>query len=157
MLGVRFRRVHGIRVSFQRFYALLVKHAIHSRRNLLVTIVQLALPVVFTIIACVVEKTVLGPEDPPSLPLSLSYFSEPIVALAVDSALSASGQRVVSGYRSSGGQFATVRDTGGQYMDMDRYLLEQAKNLASYNRHYIVAGSQYRSCDRVELTGLYEK
>ena len=81
VFGVQFRQRTGVlSLAFQRFYAMLVKHAIHSWRNRAVTVVQLLLPAIFTVFACVIILTVpIKETDPPPLLLSLGHFDEPEV------------------------------------------------------------------------------
>jgi len=148
VFGVRFRRVSGVRRYLQQFYALLVKHAIHSRRNVILTIVQLVLPVLFTIAACIVEKTVIGPTDPPPLPLNLSYFVKPVIAFSPSpdlGELSLDGQSLAATYRSTMRIWGSVPSATGA--DLDQYLLDVARDIYAYNKNYLIAGtSPVSSC-----------
>jgi len=140
VFGVRFRRVSGVRRYVKQFYALLVKHAIHSRRNVILTIVQIALPVIFTIFACLVEKTTVATTDPPALPLNLSYFTNPIIVSASGDGIdySSNGQALQSSYRTVAGAWGQIKIAETDYVD--QYLLNVATNLGTYNRYYLIAG-----------------
>jgi ATP-binding cassette subfamily A (ABC1) protein 3 len=138
VFGIRFGRVSGVRLYFQQFYALLIKHLIHSQRNIVLTIVQIALPVIFTIFACLIEKTIAGPTDPPALSLNLTHFDEPIVAWSTGPSLTTDANTLSSDYGTIAGAWGTADSSVGQYMDA--YLLDQAKNLDHFKRHYLIAG-----------------
>ena len=72
VFGVPFRRKTGAASVAQRFYAMIVKHAIHSWRNRVVTVAQLLIPVIFTILGCLAVVSKYTVTDPPPLPLNLS-------------------------------------------------------------------------------------
>jgi len=138
VFGVTFRRVSGVRRYLQQFYALLVKHAIHSMRNVMLTIVQISLPVVFTIIACLVEKVIKGPGNPPPLPLNMSYYASPIIASASGSGLTSDAVSLQESYRNFSSAWGQVNITKEE--DMDEHLLKIATNIDRYNRYYTIAG-----------------
>lgn len=71
----------GLVWFFQQFYAMLLKKIIHTARNRIVTAVQLIVPVVFTILALSVEKTIPKQQDEPALLLGLSPFTNPVMSL----------------------------------------------------------------------------
>jgi hypothetical protein len=56
-----------------------VKHIIHAWRNIIMTIVQIFTPVLFTILACLIVKTMPSVSDPPARVLSLHSFPDVIV------------------------------------------------------------------------------
>lgn len=69
----------------QQLRAAFVKKMLHTWRNRVITIVQLLLPIIFTIIALVVDKTSkIFAEDPP-LTLDMSHFRLNYVQYASDS------------------------------------------------------------------------
>ena len=141
MFGVRFRRVSGVKRYLQQFYALLIKHAIHSRRNVKVTVVQILLPVLFTIAACIVEKTVVGPTDPPPLALNLSYFNKPVIAFSTSpdlADLTWQGQSLAASYQSTMKTWGTIPNA--TVADLDHYLLGVAQDIYVYNMNYLIAG-----------------
>ena len=136
MFGVQFRRKSGVvSLAAQRFYAMLVKHAVHTWRNRVVTIVQLLLPVIFAILACLVVVTLPSAEDPPALTLDLSYFNEPIVPYT-----SFGANELADRYSEVAGRYGQPVSIDSS--NMDDYLLNIAKrSLGDYNRKHIVAGS----------------
>jgi hypothetical protein len=138
VFGVQFRRVSGVRRYFQQFYALLVKHVIHSRRNIIVTLVQLFIPVMFAVVACVIEKTLDRPADSPPLPLNISYFVSPVVASSFYAGSSADTAAVAAAYRQVVTEYGKVDDIGS--VDMDIYLLRILRDVDSGSRYHIIAG-----------------
>nr|KAG5699336.1 hypothetical protein BaRGS_004273 [Batillaria attramentaria] len=58
-----YQRLTGFDVDLSRFYGMFMKKAIHTFRNRVISAVQLAMPVIFTIIALLVDKVRLtGPQ-----------------------------------------------------------------------------------------------
>jgi len=118
---------------------MLVKNAIHSWRNRVVTIVQLLLPVSFTIIACLATLAIRKRTDPPPLPLNLSYFNDPLVPFTAVGPGSDVARLAES--------YSLVADTYGQPVrvddgNIDGYLLNIAnRNMDDYNRLYFVAAT----------------
>ena len=136
VFGVRFRRKTGVvSLAAQRFYAMIVKHAIHSWRNRFITLVQLLLPVILTIFACVFLITRPGSIDLPALSLDLSHFDKPTVPF------------ISFGVNGLADRYSEVAVRYGEPVsvissNMDDYLLEIAeRSLGLYNRKYIVAGT----------------
>ena len=68
----------GTALTFQQFKSMIIKKAIHSWRNRIVTFVQLALPVIFTILALVIESNATEFAEEPSLNLDLAKFENPV-------------------------------------------------------------------------------
>ena len=138
MFGIGFDRVSGARHKLQQFRTLLIKHVIHSLRNVIVTVVQIALPVIFTIIACVLEKAVAGSTNPPALPLNLSYFTNPIIDFSTGTGLSSDALSLVDSYSTIAGSWGTLAKAEE---DMDTRLLDIAEEtMDMYNRQYLIAG-----------------
>jgi len=144
VFGVRFRRRSGAAsLAFQRFYAMLVKHAIHSWRSRVLTLVQLLLPVLLTLLGFSAMLSITTqPIDPPPLLLSLDRFSGPAVPL-----ITVGGPRSVSG-RLSVSYSAALADMRGRPVDvggagdMDDFLLDVAdRSPGDYRRHYFMAAT----------------
>ena len=140
MFGVRFRRnTNATCLAIQRFYAMLVKHAIHSWRNRVVTVVQLLLPVFFAIISCLLPLAAHTEIFPPPLPLNLSYFDNSLVPFTSIGPVSKVARLANS--------YSQVADRYGQPVpvdddDIDGYLLNIAnRSLDDYNRLYFVAAT----------------
>ena len=140
VFGVQFRCKTGAALlAAQRFYAMIVKHAIHSWRNRIVTLVQLLLPVSFAVLGCVVIEIVPTEADSPPLPLNLSYFNEPAVpftSVAPDSVATS----LANSYSEVANRYGKPVDAKGT--NMDEFLLGIARrSLDDYNQMHIVAAT----------------
>ena len=144
VLGVQFqRKTDAASLAAQRFYAMIIKHAIHSWRNRVVTLVQLLLPVIFAILGCVSALNVSSKTDPPPLSLNLSYFNKPDVPYTSVGSGSVASQLAKSyfGVASEYGNPMYVNGSNSS-SDMDDYLLDIAKrSLEDYNQMHIVAAT----------------
>jgi hypothetical protein len=77
--GVEFQRVGPVLRHLQQTRAMFVKHILHSWRNIIMTLVQIFTPVLFTILACLIVRTLPTISDPPPLNLSVRSFPSVIV------------------------------------------------------------------------------
>ncbi|XP_060066248.1 phospholipid-transporting ATPase ABCA3-like [Ylistrum balloti] len=152
--NLNLRKNTGLLLSLQQFFGMFVKKAIHFWRNRIVTLVQLLIPVAFTIMALTVAETVPKPGNEPALLLDLAPF----------------GSSSVTGYRSSNvtSNISTVyKDTFSGYKTqeflpsstfMDE-LLKNAKDIgtATFNKRYIVgADFNYNiSNAKLEVTSFF--
>lgn len=82
--GVEYRTVGGVLLPLQRTRAMFLKHVLHSWRNLVVTLVQLFVPVFFAVVACLIVRTMPKIVDLPAIELTLRPFEETYVAYRVD-------------------------------------------------------------------------
>uniref|UniRef100_A0A674NSB8 ATP binding cassette subfamily A member 3 n=1 Tax=Takifugu rubripes TaxID=31033 RepID=A0A674NSB8_TAKRU len=68
----------GVRLYLQQFYAMFFKRALYSWRNWKVVVAQFLVPLIFTIIALVVARTLPSHENAPQLRLSLSHYAQDV-------------------------------------------------------------------------------
>ena len=137
MFGVEFRRKTGVvSLAAQKFQAMIIKHAIHTWRNRVVTLVQLLLPVIFAVLGCVAARALTSEHtDWPPMTLDLSHFDRPVVPFAFIGA-----DQLAYRYAEAVGTYGDPVSTGG--VNMDDYLLGVAeRSLSGYNDKYIVAGT----------------
>uniref|UniRef100_A0A674P4M5 ATP binding cassette subfamily A member 3 n=1 Tax=Takifugu rubripes TaxID=31033 RepID=A0A674P4M5_TAKRU len=73
----------GVRLYLQQFYAMFFKRALYSWRNWKVVVAQFLVPLIFTIIALVVARTLPSHENAPQLRLSLSHYGPTRVPVAL--------------------------------------------------------------------------
>ncbi|CAF2062271.1 unnamed protein product [Rotaria magnacalcarata] len=73
----------GFALSFQQFYALLLKRMLNSKRNYLVAF-ACALPIIFVIISLVIEQQIPKPEDSPPLLMSFNRYIKTNVPYTYD-------------------------------------------------------------------------
>jgi len=130
---------------------MLAKHAIHSWRNRIVTLVQLLLPAIFTVFACVIILTVpIKETDPPALWLSLDHFDEPAVPYA-DVGPGSVVRQLANSYSEVAARYGQPVAIGAG--NVDEYLLEIAdRSLDDYRRRYFVAAT-VNGTDGLRLTG----
>eukprot|EP00047_Mylnosiga_fluctuans_P017551 m.62475 g.62475 ORF g.62475 m.62475 type:complete len:1711 (+) comp7137_c2_seq6:34-5166(+) len=135
-------RNSGVRLARQQFYALIVKRALYSIRNKSAIITQLALPMIFCLIALIVTKTLPGPEDSPSRELNNLVENY--------------GQNTYSYYATSNVTIYNVTQVMGQYgrdqllaqsstPDMADFLLAKAgrnsRDVAYFNKVFLAAAT----------------
>ena len=146
----------GVFLFYQQFYAMFLKRVLHTSRNWLITVSQLAVPLFFTITALIILKT--QPIDGNSSPLALklSRFGYTIIPYG-------SGVNPTAATRELSAVYSELFEGTSQILEyitndsvhhqMEEFL--EAKGLESlptYNLHYIVAaefegGSDGKSID----------
>lgn len=109
----------GMALTFQQFKSMIIKKAIHSWRNRVVTFVQLALPVIFTILALLIEANTTEFAEEPALNLNLAKFENP-VALYDNPA-----NTIAAKYKDL---FTTKEDTSAA-SSFDRYIIDKMKQV----------------------------
>lgn len=152
----------------QQFYAMFVKRALHTLRNKIVTFVQLAVPLFFTITSLIVIKTFPGPHDSPSLNLTIEKLGENFVAYALP--LNVTGEkdlvRMASFYSN---QFRGNSETHVNFVNNDtrfmtdpnltNYLLQQGQDgIGDYNLKFMVAAdfqSSHRKQTALNVTAYF--
>ena len=114
-------------------------------RNLLVTLVQLIVPLFFTILACIVLKTLPGPRDPPAMTLDLSFFTDPQVPhLTLNASSEDFADGLTQGYLASVEGHAVLQDVNSRMIDpnMDNYLVNVSLyNFQKFLQDYMISGS----------------
>lgn len=130
----------------QQFYAMFVKRALHTFRNQIVTITQLAVPLFFTIAALIVIKTFPGPQDSPPLNLTVDSLGENFVVYAL-----ASNRSIENTFESFyGNQFSyeantktvLVNNESLKNPDIVKFLLDKGhEDIGTYNLKYLVGAN----------------
>ena len=137
----------GAALYLQQFFAMFVKRGLHTTRNLLVTISQLAVPLFFTILALIIVKTLPGPEDSPALTLDLTHFRDNIIPYSsgVNDSDTPLSQEVAAAYASQfHNKSLTVQRVGNNTLYED-YMVEVGKGrLSSYIAQYII-GAEFNT------------
>ncbi|KAL3853224.1 hypothetical protein ACJMK2_016780 [Sinanodonta woodiana] len=133
------RKNTGVTLILQQFKGMLIKKMIHTWRNRIVTIVQLFLPIIFTILALLIEETAPTTGDEPALVMDLSSFGGSYIPYYSDSGATAATFNYTG--RISGQTLEPFSNTS--YATMDDFLLNRATNkgTSTFNKKYIVAGS----------------
>ena len=131
----------GLALMVQQFYAMLVRRMIHTMRNKVVTVVQLLLPVLFTIAALGTEKAINVTIDEPALLLDSHPFTGFVVPYSDGLIPNVDNTALANAYIS---QFTdTDRVNRKTFPDIDSYVLNKKKDIGSstFNARYIVGGN----------------
>ncbi|XP_033100067.1 ATP-binding cassette sub-family A member 3-like [Anneissia japonica] len=72
----------GMTLYGQQFYAMFIKHVLHTYRNWIVGLIQLSIPLIFAALAIVIIKTIPGIEDSPALEISIDKYESKVVTQA---------------------------------------------------------------------------
>ncbi|XP_077979982.1 phospholipid-transporting ATPase ABCA3-like isoform X2 [Glandiceps talaboti] len=137
-----FHHSTGVILYIQQFYAMFIKRVLHTRRNFLIMIAQLLIPLLFTVIAVIVAKTYPGPQTEPKLDLSLQPYGKSIAQYS-------SGKNPTNltkllaknfDYQFTGTSTATTNLSGHDYQNITNYLLKEATyNLVGFNQKNMVS------------------
>uniref|UniRef100_A0AAX7TTQ3 ABC transporter domain-containing protein n=1 Tax=Astatotilapia calliptera TaxID=8154 RepID=A0AAX7TTQ3_ASTCA len=119
----------GVRLHLQQFYAMFLKRALYSWRNWKVMVAQFLVPLVFTVVALFVARTLPSHNDAPKLSLGLSRYGP---------------TRVPVSLQSGAGPLASAWATFVLPVDFNDYILTQAdEEGGSFNEHCVV-GAVFR-------------
>ncbi|CAH1776854.1 unnamed protein product [Owenia fusiformis] len=144
VFSIQVQRNTGIDLYFQQFYAMFLKRVLHTARNLLVTVTQMLVPVLFTVIALTILRLLPKLGDSAPLVLSLNKFSEQIVAYTGGQGPTSltAGLASVYGKGVAGiAQQAINIDKAGN-ISMQEYLIQQGtSDLTEYNRRQMIAAT----------------
>ncbi|KAL3876097.1 hypothetical protein ACJMK2_033975 [Sinanodonta woodiana] len=138
----------GAKLYIQQFWAMFIKRFLHTLRNKLITITQLAVPLFFTIMALIVIKTFPGPTDSPPLDLTITKFGQNFIPYSIKNNASKINE-LASIYSH---QF-TDTETEKVFInnltsnpDMISYLLQKGhESVGQYNLKYMVAAEFQQS------------
>lgn len=72
------------RLYMQQFYAMFLKRALYSWRNWKVMVAQFLVPLIFTVLALIVARSLPGSKITPQLRLALKQYGPTHVPVAVD-------------------------------------------------------------------------
>ena len=150
----------------QQFQAMFIKRALHTLRNKLVTVTQLAVPLFFTIAALIVIKTFPGPHDSPALNLTIDGFGDNIVVESINRSIhsdTAEQIRQIYGEQFKQHAHTTLKlvnnftDTAINYTvegDMTKFLLMEGRDgIGEYNLRYMV-GAYFQPIDSLKLRAI---
>lgn len=144
------------KLFFQQFYAMFVKRAKHTMRNKLVSSIQLAIPMFFTIMALIVVRTFPGPEDSPPLKLNVTaYDSNTVVYNQIGL-----GEESLGNYYSRQFQNPNIKienvNKSSQFHRIDDYLFQQGiDGLGYYNLHYIIGAEFQQKTNKIQATAYF--
>lgn len=137
----------GFRLFWQQFVAMFMKRVLHTTRNWLLTVSQLLVPLLFTIIALAVLKTLPSGDYQPPLTLNMSKFSGAVVAYGVGDG-SPIARDLSEEYVKVLQSVPTLKlvnvSSNAKYDNyshpVDHYIIDEGiQNLGGYNRHFLIA------------------
>ncbi|XP_013865526.1 ATP-binding cassette sub-family A member 3 [Austrofundulus limnaeus] len=131
----------GVRLYLQQFYAMFLKRALYSWRNWKVMVAQFLVPLIFTIVALVVARTLPNHQNAPLLDLALSRYGPTKVPVAVQPGAGPLASDLANTYATQLsaqlGELVNITD----FMD---YVLTQAKREGSSFNERCVVGAAFR-------------
>ncbi|KAK7486553.1 hypothetical protein BaRGS_00022219, partial [Batillaria attramentaria] len=128
-----YQRLTGFNVDLSRFYGMFVKKAIHTFRNRVISAVQLALPVLFTIAALTVDKVQPKDSSEPPRTLTLDMFDGTISSYSAGLSPSVLSQALGANYTtlfSGDDEFREINRT--KYQDINQYFLNQSDDVGLF-------------------------
>ncbi|XP_070562934.1 phospholipid-transporting ATPase ABCA3-like [Ptychodera flava] len=128
----------GPKLYMQQFYAMFTKRVLHTRRNFLIMIAQLLIPLLFTVIAVIVAVTFPGPQPQSRLDLSLELYGRSKVQCSsttnITDPLCANFVEQYSGSTTTASILPRY-----DYNGVVEYIVESTtKNLVGFNRENLV-------------------
>ena len=130
----------GFALMWQQYYGMFVKKMIHSWRNKVISVVQLVLPILFTMMALAVETAIPSVGDEPELLLDYQAFSGFTVPYSDGTVANMANTALADTYKN---QFSDVEKVDrGTFTTMDDYFLQKKKDIgeSTFNSKIIVSG-----------------
>ncbi|XP_033097470.1 ATP-binding cassette sub-family A member 3-like [Anneissia japonica] len=150
-------RNSGIYLYIQQFYGMFVKRIIHTRRNLLVTLAQLLIPLVFTAFALLAVNSFPPPSDLPALTLKPATYGATKVLYCHD----VHSERYSQYSKAFAEQFnGTITKTENlnkenDTCDMEDVIIRKSnKNMVTFNNEYLIAAVFKNNTDDNRLNGI---
>ncbi|KAL1278816.1 hypothetical protein QQF64_025489 [Cirrhinus molitorella] len=145
----------GARLYMQQFYAMFLKRALYSWRNWKVMVAQFLVPLIFTVLALVVARTLPGSHITPLLRLALKQYGPTNVPVAVDTnagPLATALAEIYAAQLPSQNAIAATNIT-----DLSEYVLYNAlREGGAFNEHCVVgAAFRRRSRKTTDVIGYF--
>ncbi|XP_061703260.1 phospholipid-transporting ATPase ABCA3 isoform X2 [Syngnathoides biaculeatus] len=131
----------GVRLYLQQFYAMFLKRALYSWRNWKVMVAQFLIPLVFTVMALVVARTLPNHKNAPQLGLELGRYGPTRVPVALQTGAGALASALANAYA------LQIHRQHGQIVnitDFTDYILTQAEEEGGSFNERCVAGAAFR-------------
>ncbi|KAK6165163.1 hypothetical protein SNE40_023607 [Patella caerulea] len=144
--GMTVMKNRGVYLYFQQFYAMFFKRVLHTVRNKKVAVAQLCLPLLFTLIALILLKTLPGPEVSIPLDLTIDKLGHTFIPYSTSPNASPVPVDIARDYGNSfvdSGSDVTYINSLADFQadpDIEKYLIQRANNgIGNYNLRYIIA------------------
>uniref|UniRef100_A0A8C2Q231 ATP-binding cassette, sub-family A (ABC1), member 3b n=1 Tax=Cyprinus carpio TaxID=7962 RepID=A0A8C2Q231_CYPCA len=150
----------GARLYMQQFYAMFLKRALYSWRNWKVMVAQFLVPLIFTVLALVVARSLPGSKITPQLRLALKQYGPTHVPVAVDVSAGPLATALAEIYAAQlPSQNAIPQHPNLSFFlsDLSEYVLYNAmREGGAFNEHCVV-GATFRSRSRknTEVIGYF--
>uniref|UniRef100_A0AAY4BFC7 ABC transporter domain-containing protein n=1 Tax=Denticeps clupeoides TaxID=299321 RepID=A0AAY4BFC7_9TELE len=135
----------GVRLYVQQFYAMFLKRALYGWRSWKVMVAQFLVPLVFTVVALMVARTLPGWQDTPPLQLALNSYGPTHVPVALEGSggplASALAQAYTSHLLDQGAIAANITD-------FSDYVLKNAEEEGGAFNEHCVVGVAFRGVRR---------
>uniref|UniRef100_A0AAR2JEC1 ABC transporter domain-containing protein n=1 Tax=Pygocentrus nattereri TaxID=42514 RepID=A0AAR2JEC1_PYGNA len=136
----------GAKLYMQQFYAMFLKRALYSWRNWKVMVAQFLVPLIFTVVALVVARTLPGHHNTPQLRLALSRYGPTTVPVALDASAGPLAAALAESYTAQ-----------LPVQNFSEYVLYNAmREGGAFNEHCVVgAAFRGRTSRFAEITGYF--
>ena len=134
------RKNTGLMLMCQQFQGMFIKKLIHTWRNKVITIVQLVLPIIFTIMALATEKAIPSVGDEPALALNSQPFTDFMVPYSTGTVSNVNNLAMANSFKNQFGNADLVNRA--THSTMDDYFLSKKNEIgiSTFNSKVIAAG-----------------
>ncbi|XP_072549037.1 phospholipid-transporting ATPase ABCA3 isoform X1 [Salminus brasiliensis] len=145
----------GAKLYIQQFYAMFLKRALYSWRNWKVMVAQFLVPLIFTIVALVVARSLPGNQNTPQLRLALSHYGPTTVPVALDANAGTQAMALAEAYAAQLPAQSATPITN--LTDFTEYVLYNAMmEGGAFNEHCVVGAAFRGHTNRfTEITGYF--
>uniref|UniRef100_A0A8C1CZX0 ATP-binding cassette, sub-family A (ABC1), member 3b n=1 Tax=Cyprinus carpio carpio TaxID=630221 RepID=A0A8C1CZX0_CYPCA len=145
----------GARLYMQQFYAMFLKRALYSWRNWKVMVAQFLVPLIFTVLALVVARSLPGSKITPQLRLALKQYGPTHVPVAVDVSAGPLATALAEIYAAQLPSQNAIPATN--ITDLSEYVLYNAmREGGAFNEHCVVGATfRGRSRKNTEVIGYF--
>ncbi|XP_066292809.1 phospholipid-transporting ATPase ABCA3-like isoform X1 [Branchiostoma lanceolatum] len=145
------KRNTGTRLYMQQFYAMFLKHMLHSWRNIWVFVIQFGIPLLYTAFSLIVAKTYPGPQDSPPLNLTTAPYGpneSPFTAgINPSNATMGLAQLYASQFAGTPTTPSNISDSSiwDKPPNMTEYLVDLRRKRNDYVYHSVLVASSFQS------------
>lgn len=145
----------GARLYMQQFYAMFLKRALYSWRNWKVMVAQFLVPLIFTVLALVVARSLPGSHSTPQLRLALKQYGQTHVPVAVDANAGPLASLLAEIYTAQLPSQNAIAATN--ITDFSDYVLYNAQREGgAFNEHCVVgAAFKRRFMESIDVIGYF--
>ncbi|XP_056305293.1 phospholipid-transporting ATPase ABCA3 [Danio aesculapii] len=135
----------GARLYMQQFYAMFLKRALYSWRNWKVMVAQFLVPLIFTVLALVVARSLPSSHSSPQLRLALKQYGQTHVPVAVEANSGPLASLLAEIYTTQLPSQNAIAATN--ITDFSEYVLYNAQREGGAFNEHCVVGAAFRNRD----------